>query len=245
MNIELLTTGMKEDIEDQSLEVLASIAPDVLVIGGWAVRALAGPLHGRYTLDVDAVAGPEGLSRVRDALGALPLEPRQHPWGVSYAMTYVPRVPVTEADRPKLEGLELRIEVSGPRIYDIDGRHFFEFPLEEAVDRELRDHAGGRALRVRVPTAARMAAAKLGLPLDYKNSFDAVVLLTLVDVDEVIRIILATDEHRELVSRRLKKLAGRLRSRDRYEWTLAERLGLDLDVHAAKLERIRVALEQV
>lgn len=244
MNIELLTREMKEDVEDQSLEVLAGIASDVVVIGGWAVRALAGPLHGRYTLDVDAVAGPEGLERVRDVLGRLPLEPRQRPWGVSYAMAYVPRVPVPEADRPKLEGLELRIEVSGPRIYDIDGRHFFDFPLDEAINRELRDHAGGRVLGVRVPPLARMAAAKLGLPLDYKNSFDTVVLLTLADVDEVVRVILATDEHKDLVLRRLKKLAGRLKARDRYEWQLAGRLGLDLDENAAKLERIRSALEQ-
>jgi hypothetical protein len=244
MNIELLTREMKEDIEDQSLEVLAGIASEVVVIGGWAVRALGGTLHGRYTLDVDAVAGTDALERVHGRLlGAFHLERREHPWGVSYGMTYVPRVPVKETDRPRLEGLELRIEVSGPRIHDIDGEHFFEFPLEDAVPRKLHSHVGNLTVPVKVPSSARMAAAKLGLPPDYKNSFDAVVLLTLADVDEVVRVILATDGWRDLVVRRLRKQAGHLRARDRFEWRLAEGLGLDLDAHTAKLERIRRMLE--
>jgi hypothetical protein len=207
------------------------------------VRALGGPLHGRYTLDVDAVAGTDALERVHGLLGAFPLERREHPWGVSYGMTYVPRVPIKEADRPKLEGVELRIEVSGPRIHDIDGKHFFEFPLEDVVPQKLHSHAGNLTVQVRVPSPARMAAVKLGLPLDYKNSFDSVVLMTLVDTEEVVRIILTTDDWRDLVLRRLKKQAGHLRARDRFEWRLAERMGLDLDAHIAKLERIRKMLE--
>jgi hypothetical protein len=40
MNLEDLDREVKEDIEDQSLEILALVKDEIIVIGGWAVRAI-------------------------------------------------------------------------------------------------------------------------------------------------------------------------------------------------------------
>jgi len=56
MNLEDFPEDVKNDIEDQSLSIFEHIKDDIVVIGGWAVRALLGKKHGRYTLDVDGVA---------------------------------------------------------------------------------------------------------------------------------------------------------------------------------------------
>jgi len=56
MNFEDFPDPVKKDIEDSSLSVLEHINDDIIVIGGWAVRALIGDKHGRYTLDIDGVA---------------------------------------------------------------------------------------------------------------------------------------------------------------------------------------------
>jgi hypothetical protein len=53
MNLEELPEPIKKDIEDQSLSILEHIKDDIIVIGGWAVRALTGDKNGRYTLDIE------------------------------------------------------------------------------------------------------------------------------------------------------------------------------------------------
>ncbi len=51
MNLQEYPEPIKQDIEDQSLSILKHINDDVIVIGGWAVRALVGEKHGRYILE--------------------------------------------------------------------------------------------------------------------------------------------------------------------------------------------------
>ena len=55
MNLEDLDRNVKEDIEDHSLDILDRVKDDIVVIGGWAVRAHLGTGHHRYTLDVDGM----------------------------------------------------------------------------------------------------------------------------------------------------------------------------------------------
>ena len=59
MNLEDFPEPIKKDIEDQSLELLEHINDNIIVIGGWAVRALTSNKHGRYTLDIDGVTNPK------------------------------------------------------------------------------------------------------------------------------------------------------------------------------------------
>ena len=47
MNLEDFPEPIKKDIEDQSLSILEQIKEDIIVIGGWAVRALTGDKHSR------------------------------------------------------------------------------------------------------------------------------------------------------------------------------------------------------
>ena len=65
MNIEEFPEDIKNDIEDQSLSIFDAIKDDVIVIGGWAVRAHLGEDHHRYTLDVDGVTDKETLDRIK------------------------------------------------------------------------------------------------------------------------------------------------------------------------------------
>ena len=50
MNLEGFPESIKKDIEDQSLSILEHIKDDIIVIGGWAVRALTEDKHGRLYL---------------------------------------------------------------------------------------------------------------------------------------------------------------------------------------------------
>jgi hypothetical protein len=63
----------------------------------------------------------------------------------------------------------LRIEISGPRIYESHSSHYFEFNLAEYELRSLSYHASEKTVEVRVPSREYMAAVKLGLPVDYKK----------------------------------------------------------------------------
>ena len=71
MNLEEFPEPIKKDIEDQSLSILEYIADDIIVIGGWAVRALTGDKYGRYTLDIAGVTEQKTMKKVESILKSL------------------------------------------------------------------------------------------------------------------------------------------------------------------------------
>jgi len=244
VNIARIPPEVRDDIEDQSLGILEAVAGHVVVIGGWAVRAVLGPVHGRFSLDVDAVAAPEGIDRLRDILEDMGFELLRTDWGIRMFAPYEPSVDAEGLDPDVLEGIEMRVEVSGPRMYDIETRHYFEFPLAEAGKGTLRYHGEDREVTVNVPKRERLAANKLGLPVDFKNNYDAAMLLAVSDVDRVVEIILETDDWREMVLRRGPKQIGRFRQEGRIERVLAREADLDIDGYIRDLRRIHEAIGQ-
>ena len=66
MNLQEYPTRIKNDIEDQSLQLLSLIKDSLVVIGGWGVRAHAQKNHKRYTLDIDAVADEKGVLKTKN-----------------------------------------------------------------------------------------------------------------------------------------------------------------------------------
>ena len=83
-----------------------------------------------------------------------------------------------------------------------------------------------------------MGAVKLGLPVDYKNNFDAQVLLELCDVEKVIEVIQENDDWAEMVIRRIPKLIGRLQNSDRLEHILVINSGINIKDHVKILKYI-------
>lgn len=61
-----------------------------------------------------------------------------------------------------------------------------------------------------MPPVADLTAVKLGLPADYKNIFDSIVLLQLTSIKDVISAIKRNDSWDEMVLRRMPKHIGRL-----------------------------------
>jgi hypothetical protein len=242
VNIQEVPTGIKEDIEDSSLDLLAEIVDHMVLIGGWAVRAHLGEGHGRFTLDVDGVASDEDMAVIRDRMVDLGLAEARTDWGVKFWSRYEPRVPIPARFAALVEPVEMRIEVSGPVTRDVDSHHYFEFSLEDHDVRVIRYHGRDEALEVRVPPIDTMAAVKLGLPVDFKNNHDVVGLLRVCDVDGVIGVILDTDDWREMVLRRLPKLIGRIQHRGRLENALAVEMGVDIPAHVGTLRYIEATL---
>ena len=242
MNVERIPLEVRDDIEDQSLGILERIAEDVVIVGGWAVRAVLGPDHGRFSLDVDAVAGPREMEKLIEMLDGMGFELSKRDWGIRMFAPYIPGVDVGDMDADVLDGVEMRVEVSGPRMFDIGMDHFFEFPLDEFETRSLPFQNVDGEVSVRVPSCERLAANKLGLPVDYKNNFDAAMLLVVADIDKVIEIILDTNDWRELLLRRGPKQMGRIRQSGRIERVLARDVGLDIDGYITNLRRIHEAI---
>jgi hypothetical protein len=157
-----------------------------MVIGGWAVRALLQSRHARYTLDVDGITGKGNIGAVGKKLEALGLRGRKVEWGVQYFKRYRPGAGTGTSARVIPEGIELRIEISGPRIKEKHTHHFFEFDLDEFEKGTIPFHLKKGAVQVRIPPSKVMAAVKLGLPADYKNNFDAASLLGIAEIEEVV-----------------------------------------------------------
>ena len=99
MNLQEYPKHIKDDIEDQSLHLLSSIKEYLLVIGGWGVRAHAKENHGRYTLDVDAVADDHGLQQAKNILAQNGLDCRITDWGFQLYRPYEPSFPLNEEEQ--------------------------------------------------------------------------------------------------------------------------------------------------
>ena len=243
MNFEDFPDPVKKDIEDSSLSVLEIIADDVIVIGGWAVRALIGDKHGRYTLDIDGVAEISKMKGIESKLSSVGMNVRRNEWGSQFYHKYDPRIKIPENIKNDIEKIELRIEISGPRIKESQTTHYFEFSLTDYEPRNISHHMGENKVMVKVPPAEHMAAVKLGLPVDYKNNLDSQVLLDICDVNKVVEVIKENDDWAEMVLRRIPKLIGRLSQRDRLEHILAMNAGINIKEHVKIMKYIETKLK--
>lgn len=244
MNLEELPVVVKNDIEDQSLSLLEIIKDDVIVIGGWAVRALTGKKHDRYTLDIDGITVKEKLPMIKQKLKASGLAAKDSEWGVQFYKKYILHVDIPDEIRKTVENIELRIELSEPRIKEFQTHHYFEFSLNDYVNREIAYHNKPGVLIVHVPLPDQMAAVKLGLPVDYKNNFDSAVLLQICDTEKVIQTIKENDDWYEMVLRRLPKLRGRVKDTSRLENMLALNAGINVREYVRKLDYIEGQLKR-
>ena len=243
MNLEDFPDPIKKDIEDQSLSILEQIKDDIIVIGGWAVRALTGNKHSRYTLDIDGVTDSVKMSEIESKLSAIGMKVRRNEWGLQFYHKYNPHVQVPKEIREAIDKVELRIEISGPRIKESRTHHYFEFSLTEFEEKEVSYHMKEEKVNVKAPSAEYMAAVKLGLPVDYKNNFDSQVLLEICNVDKVIEIIKANDDWKEMVVRRIPKLIGRLSQKDRLEYILAVNNDINIKEHVNMMKYIENKLQ--
>ena len=243
MNLESMSEAVKEDIEDQSLEILEKIASRILVIGGWGARAHLGEGHHRYTLDVDGVTDEETLGELQELLTSMGFNEDSVEWGIIFFKKYVPGVDVPGGMEALIDGMELRIEISPPRIQEHDTHHYFEFSLTEFEILEIPYHSKGESVKVQAPPLEHMTAVKLGLPVDYKHNHDAAMLLRKSDVDKVIQTIKSNDDWASLVLRRMPKLKGRIAQTGRIENILALAAGLDVRQHIRTLELIEEGLK--
>ena len=242
MNLQDYPKEIRNDIEDQSLDVLENIKDEIVVIGGWAVRALLGKNHKRYTLDVDGVTSKDKFDIITNKLSKLDLKPSESEWGIKYYKDYVPNVDIPKKIRSEIESIKLRIEISEPLIKENETHHYFEFSLTDYVHKEIEYHNKSKALSVKVPPIEHMAANKLGLPVDYKNNFDAVVLLYESNIEEVIKTIKNNDDWDEMVLKRLPKSIGRISIPERPEHILAINSGINIREHIKKLKLIEQKL---
>lgn len=243
MNLQDYPEVIKNDIEDQSLDVLEHINDDIVVIGGWAVRALLGKDHKRYTLDVDGVTSKDKFDIITDKLSKFDLKPGESEWGIKYYKAYVPKVDIHENIRSEIGPIELRIEISEPLIKEYDSHHYFEFSLVNYVQRDIEYNNKSKILSVKIPPIAHMTAVKLGLPVDYKNNYDVAALLRESDIEEVINIIENNDDWNEMVLRRIPKSIGRINVPERPEHILAINSGIDVKEHIKKLKLIEQKLK--
>lgn len=242
MNLEELPVVVKNDIEDQSLSLLRIIKKDIIVIGGWAVRALSGRKHVRYTLDIDVVTAKEKISMIKQRLESAGLETKNSDWGTQFYKKYTPLTDIPDKIRKTVENIELRIEISEPKIKGFQTHHYFEFNLNNYVRRELAYHNKPGVLVVHVPPPEQMTAVKLGLPVDYKNNFDSAVLLQICDIEKVIQVIKENDDWYEMVLRRLPKLRGRIKTTGRLENMLALDAGINIREYVRRLDYIKKKL---
>ena len=242
MNLEEFPKDVKEDIEDQGLEILEKINDKLIIIGGWGVRAHLGDGHHRSTLDVDGVTDEKALQDIKEILSKMDLEIGDAEWGCRFYRQYKPRVKVPEESNKAISEVQLRIDISEPRIKEHDTHHYFEFSLDDYDMKHISYHCVTRKVYVKVPRIEHMAAVKLGLPVDYKNNHDAAMLLRKCDIAKVIQIILDNDDWANLVLRRMPKLKGRISQAGRIENTLAVTAGLNIKAHIQKLIQIEKAL---
>jgi len=244
MNLEDFPIPIKKDIEDQSLSILEYVKEDIVVIGGWAVRALTSDKHGRYTLDIDGVIEPEKLKEVESKLLSIGMNLRKNEWGMQFYHKYKPNVDVVEDLKKEIEKIELRIEISGPRIKESRTDHYFEFSLTNYEEKKTPYHLKNDKIIIKVPPVEHMAAVKLGLPVDYKNNLDSQVLLEISDIDKIIEVILANDDWAEMVIRRIPKLIGRLEQKDRLEHILAMNVGINIKENIKTMRYIENKLKK-
>lgn len=244
MNLEEFPDIVKYDIEDQSLTILKHITDDLMVIGGWAVRALSGSRHARYTLDIDGVTEERKIPKIAKILKEIGLKPEVSDWGIMFYKKYTPKVEITKPELLKrVSKVKLKIELSGPRIKELQTHHYFDFNLNNFITKNISYRNKNSTIDIKVPSLETMAAVKLGLPVDYKNNFDSAILLLSSNVGEVIKIIKNNDDWAKLVLRRLPKSKGRINDSNRLENMLLKNAGINVKDHLKNLKYIETMLK--
>jgi hypothetical protein len=246
VNIEQLPQQIREDVEDQSLDILQQIQQHIVVIGGWAVRSYtAHPRkYARYTLDIDAVAAPGDINTVHEILikkGFASLEERD--WGIQFYKPYQPHFKIS-CDPAVFKDLQIRIEISPPRIHEIDAQHYFEFDLSKTTQKTVVSHGKHQSIQPTVPEIEYLTANKLGLPADYKNRYDAAVLLLNSDLQKTLEIIQKTDNWKEMVLRRLPRFIGRTKDQGDIAYLLLRRADIDVQNYLDTLFSIKQKLQK-
>lgn len=244
MNIQNFPENISKDVEDQSLSILKHISELFVVIGGWAVRAIMGEEHGRYTLDIDGVTTLENIEVIKKKLLAIGMDVRMSDWGIQFFVKYVPSFKIEKDLQTEIDNVELRVEISEPRIQESLSPHYFEFDIDEYEERTLKFHNSEETIKVRVPPIEHMTAVKMGLPVDYKNNYDSHILLQNSEVDEVIRIIKSNDDWDQMVIRRIPKLIGRISDKDRIEYSLATANDINIKENISKMRYILERLNE-
>ncbi|MDI6640446.1 MAG: hypothetical protein QMD78_06460 [Methanocellales archaeon] len=243
MNIEELPIAILKDVEDRSLQIIKHIKDDIVIIGGWAVRAWGKEKYGRYTLDIDGITGQNKLESVKDKLESLGMKGKDSDWGIEFTAKYRPseklHAGLDEDAKRFVENLELRIEISPPKMQELATHHYFEFDLEEVVELSVKSHGDMPPFNIRVPSLEPLTANKLGLPADYKNRFDVGILLPLCDMDKLMRIIKRTNDWAELVYRRIPKTIGRTRDESDLAHLLLINANIDLKSFFRALEKLQ------
>ena len=96
---------------------------------------------------------------------------------------------------------------------------------------------------IRVPPIEDLAAVKLGLPADYKNIFDSLILLQMCHIDDVVASIQRNNHWSELVLRRLPKYIGRLHNQKSLVYRIAMDARIDIKKSESRLSAIQRILE--
>jgi len=246
MNIEGLPAKIKEDVEDRSLEIAERLAGSIVIIGGWACRALLGERHKRYTLDVNGFCGPRDLENVAEVLKSMGFSVARMEWGCICTLPYsLPaelgaEIKINARTLDALRDVAIRIEISGPKMKEKRTHHFFEFEFNEVMEKRIVYHNRKGSVRIMVPKMEWMTANKLGLPTDYKNVFDGCLLLLESDVGKVAEVINSVDDWSEMVKSRMPRVLGRVSQAG-----LANTLLRDAKADLKELKRRFKELEQL
>jgi len=246
VDIEQLPQQIRDDVEDQSLDILQQIQQYIVVIGGWAVRSYTvKPFkHARYTLDVDAVATPENIKIVSDILVKKNLMlSEKKDWGIKFYKPYQPNSKIL-CNASFFKDIQIRIEISPPRIYEVDIFHYFEFDLEKTSKKTIISHGTHQPVQATVPEIEYLTANKLGLPADYKNRYDAAVLLTNSNFCKTLEIIKKTDNWNKIVLRRLPKFIGRTKDKGDVAYMLLRQANISISEYLNQLRTIQQELEK-
>lgn len=246
VNIEQLPQQIRGDVEDQSLDMLQQIQQYIVVIGGWAVRSYTvKPLkHARYTLDVDAVATPENIKIINDIFVKKNLMlSEKKDWGIKFYKPYQPNSKIL-CDASFFKDIQIRIEISPPQIYETDASHYFEFDLEKTTKKTIISHGNHQPVLATVPEIEYLTANKLGLPADYKNRYDAAVLLADSNFCKTLEIIKKTDNWSKIVLRRLPKFIGRTNDKGDVAHILLRQANISISEYLNQLRTIQQKLEK-
>lgn len=246
VSIEQLPQQIRDDVEDQSLDILQQIQQRIVVIGGWAVRSYAtNPLKSaRYTLDIDAVATPEDIKIVRGILVKKDfVSSEERGWGIRFYKPYQLNLKIS-CDPVLFKDLQIRIEISPSRIHEIDTHHYFEFDLDKTTQKTVVSHGKHQSIRATVPEIEYLTANKLGLPADYKNRYDAAILLPNSNLHKTLETIQKIDNWREMVLRRLPKFIGRTKDKGDIAHLLLRRADIDIQDYLTQLLTIQQKLQK-
>jgi len=85
---------------------------------------------------------------------------------------------------------------------------------------------------------------KLGLPADYKNRYDAAILLPNSNFLKIIEVIQKTDDWDEMVLRRLPKFIGRTKDKGDVANLLLRRANIDVQGYLNQLFTIQQKLQK-